>query len=160
MSIDQARSDILQARARTEQALGHTPDERLNWSPSPSARTPIQLVVHIADSVGHMHGFLTGRPFEPPTSGEADAGFRRLESAPWTREEALALLDEKVASFIKWLDDATTQDLEFFATMPFGMGQIRVADALRFVSQHTNEHAAQLEYLQTCWGDRDWHAGF
>ena len=29
--------------------------------------------------------------------------------------------------------------------------------AITFASSHTNGHAAQLDYIQTAFGDHDWH---
>ena len=46
--IEHAKTDFLQAKERLCQALAATPDDRLNWAPSATARTPIQQTAHAA----------------------------------------------------------------------------------------------------------------
>src|SRR5207253_4309919 len=59
--ISQAKADFLRAKQLISRALATTPDDRINWSPSPSARTPIQQVAHAARAVNSINGFLDGR---------------------------------------------------------------------------------------------------
>ncbi len=160
MTPEEAKNNLLQAKARLERAFEHVPEDRLNWSPSPTSRTPIEQVVHAADAIGNIHGWLTGSPFGPKNSTEADRHFREVESRIKTREEALALLEDKSQAFTNWLDAATQEDLDRMATAPFGLGQFPVSFAIQFPALHTTDHAAQMEYMHTIYGDRDWHMGF
>ena len=40
---------------------------------------------------------------------------------------------------------------------PFGMGEAPLGFMLIFPALHTNDHAAQMDYIQTCYGDRKWN---
>ena len=40
--IEEAKAEYLQAKERLIKALATTPDDRINWSPSPTSRTPIR----------------------------------------------------------------------------------------------------------------------
>jgi len=122
--IDTNRVEFTGARDVMAHALATTPDDRINWSPSPTARTPVQQVAHAAAAVAHLTATLDGRRFAVPTPAEADLEFRAWERQFTTRDEVLSLL-------------------------------ARNGDA--FPALHTRVHAAQIDYIQTIYGDHDWH---
>ena len=41
--------------------------------------------------------------------------------------------------------------------MPFGLEPMPVAVVITFPTFHTRSHIPQIEYIQTIYGDRDWH---
>jgi len=155
--IDKAKNDFLQAKGGLLHALSNTPDDRLNWSPSPSARSPLHQVVHAAHAIGNIHGFLDGRTFDVPTTAEADRGFREMEQSFSTREEVLQLFESKSDAFMTWLDALDEKQLGVLVTTPFGMGQVPTEIAITFPAMHTRWHHAQMDYIQTIYGDHDWH---
>ncbi|PQV64130.1 DinB superfamily protein [Abditibacterium utsteinense] len=155
--IARAKSDFLQAKALLSQALASTPDERLNWAPSPTARTPIQLAAHAAGAIKSIHEMLDGRTFEANTTAEADQSFREWESQFTTREPVLTLLEENSAAYLQWLQNLTPEALDASIELPFGSGQAPLTTALTFAPSHTNSHTAQIDYIQTIYGDRVWH---
>jgi hypothetical protein len=158
-TIDSAKGNFLYAKSQLVRALNTTPDDRINWSPAPSARTPIEIAAHAAEGVKNIHGTLDGRTFAVPTPEEADRGFRAWEAQFKTREKVLDLLERNSEAFVGWLDGLTPERLETMVTMPFGMGQVPLSMAITFVARHTQYHVAQMDYVQTLYGDRDWHMG-
>jgi len=138
-------------------ALATTPDDRLNWAPSATARTPIQLVAHSASAVKAIHSMLAGNTVEFGNPVEADRGFREWERRFDTREQVLRLLEESSAAYIAWLDTLTPDHLQDTATLPFGLGTAPVAIGLTFAPNHLLVHKAQIDYIQTIYGDHDWH---
>lgn len=160
MNLSDARTFYVDGRRRLEHALANTPDDRLLWAPSPTARTPLAQVVHSAMSTGYIQSWLTGTPFADKTSAEATGIFHSVEATYTTRESALALLEEKSAAFLGWLDSLTPEDLERHGEAPFGLGPVKWSDGIFFPGLHMRDHAAQLEYTQTIYGDTDWHFGF
>ncbi len=158
--IASARADFLQAKIALDHALATTPDDRLNWSPSPSARTPIAQVVHAAHSIDNISKMLWGDPFTVPTTAAADAGFLEMERNVSSREKAAQLFDEKASAFVAWLDALIVERLVDEVVLPFGMGKAPVWLAITFPAKHTIWHVAQIEYIQTAYGDRDWHVPY
>ena len=69
-TLNQTKAEFLRAKERLCHTLATTPDERINWSPSPTARTPIQQVAHCAQSISGIQGMLAGKPF--PYAGIAE----------------------------------------------------------------------------------------
>jgi len=155
--IASAKKEFLQAKAGILHALSTTPDERLNWSPSPTARSPLHQIVHAAQSISHIHGFLDGRPFDVPTTELADRGFRDFEQAFTTRDEAENILEKNAEAFVAWLDALEPEKLSSLVETPFGMGAMPIELGITFPAQHTRWHHAQIEYIQTIYGDVDWH---
>lgn len=155
--IESAKADFLQAKGGILHALSTTPDDRLTWSPSPTARSPLHQVVHAAQSIGNIHGFLDRRTFDVPTPEEADRGFREFERGITRREEAVSLLESKSDAFVAWLDALPEERLGSLVTTPFGMGQVPTELAITFPALHTRWHQAQIDYIQTIYGDLDWH---
>lgn len=158
-AVKSAKADFLEAKGQLSRSLETTCDERLNWSPSVTSRTPLAVFAHAADSVKHIHGTLDGRTFPVPTTAEAERGFREFERAFTTREQVLSLLEENGAAYLAWLDTLTSERLASHVTMPYNLGKVPMTIALTFVGMHTRWHAAQIDYIQTVYGDHDWHIG-
>jgi hypothetical protein len=158
-TINQAKGEFLQAKERLTIALATTPDDRVNWSPSETARTPIQIVAHAAGALKNIHGMMVGQPFEVGSTTEADAGFREWERQFTTREQVLELLEENSDAYVAFLESLTPEQLETPMQLPFGMGHAPIGIGLSFPPGHTRVHTAQIEYIQTIYGDHDWHMG-
>ena len=156
-TIEKARADYKQATGRLAQLLAKTPDDRLNWSPSPSARTPIQLAAHSAEAIKNIQGFLEGHPFEITDTAKADDFFRDWEKQFTTREQVVSLLEKTNARYLAFLDALTPDRLDTLVELPFGLGKAPLAIGLTFAPNHTQTHIAQLEYIQTIYGDHDWY---
>jgi hypothetical protein len=155
--ISQAKADFLRAKEAISRALATVPDDRINWSPSPTARTPVQIVAHAAETVKNLNALLDGRPFPIKDTAEADKMFRESERQYGTREQVVDLLDQHSAEYVAWLDALTPDRLNTLVELPFGLGSAPVAVGLTFAPGHTRGHAAQIEYIQTIYGDHDWH---
>lgn len=158
-TIEQAKSSFLQAKERMCRALATTPDDRINWSPAPTARTPVQLVAHAAEVVKGLHETLDGQPIGAKNLAAADQSFREAEREFTTREAVLSLLEENSAAYIAWLEALTPDRLGTIVQLPFGFGQAPISGVIPFQAHHMNGHTAQIDYIQTIYGDRDWHMG-
>ena len=156
-TISQAKAEFIRAKDDLARALATTPDDRINWSPSPTSRTPVQIVAHAAAAVKNIHNFLTGQPFGFDNAADADRSFREWEQRFTTREQVNSLLDQSSGAFVAWLDTVTQEQLAEMIELPFGLGSAPRSAALAFAAAHTRSHVPQIEYIQTIYGDRDWH---
>lgn len=153
--IGKTKEDLLRSRERSKQLLATTPDDKVNWSPSPTARTPIQLVAHSALAVTGIQEWLSGKPFPFENTAAAEAAFRAADKEFTTREQALTQLEQACAGYLAWLDALTPEQLD--STFQTFMGPVPFAVAITFPVDHMRMHAAQIEYIQTIYGDHDWH---
>jgi hypothetical protein len=153
--VTDAKAELGRACDRITRTLETTPDDKINWSPSPTSRTPIQQVVHAALGIEGIHGMLQGKPFPFSGPDEMDRVSRQTEKGYTTREAALSLLTEKKDAYLNWLDTLTDEQVASNWEAPFGT--FPMASAITFPADHTRNHAGQIEYTQTIYGDLDWH---
>ena len=144
----QERIDI--ARERTASALkffhatfAETPDDRLNWSPASTARTPLQLAWHIAGANFAFADILAGRTPQGDGQDRVSA-FPDRATANAEMDKSFAAIDESLANLTPE-HAATSVDLGF-ATMPVDL-------FVDLAFNHPLVHIAQLDYLQTAYGD-------
>src|SRR5258706_2858285 len=155
--ISQAKADFVRAKDQLSRAFANTPDDRVNWAPTPTARTPVQIVVHCAQALKNINDFLDGRQFAFTNTAEADKYFREQERPFTTREQAVSLLEKNSSEYLAWLDALTPDRLNTLIQLPFGPGAAPLAVGLSFPPTHTNGHVGQIDYIQTIYGDYDWH---
>jgi hypothetical protein len=155
-TVEDARKDFQQARKALLDNFAKIPDDQLNWSPAPTARTPVEIVAHCAEALGHLTGMLRGHAFDVASTAEADGQFREHEKAFTSREQARDEFERRASDFFAVLDDLSEQDLDRIGTLPFGLGDAPMHVIITLPNMHTQSHVPQLEYLQTCYGDRSW----
>ncbi len=155
--VGPVKGKFLNAKSRLLTMVSATPQDRLNWSPSPTSRSVIQIVGHAAMSIRNLTETFEGRTFAIPTPVAAEAHFREEDKTFTSLEQVLALLDQHSSTFIAFLDSLTPERLGTMVTMPFAFGEMPMSIVIDFPAQHTIWHEAQIEYLQTIYGDHDWH---
>ncbi|BDI32158.1 hypothetical protein CCAX7_42090 [Capsulimonas corticalis] len=151
-----AIQDVHQLNGRLLRNLAKIPDDRLNWSPAPTARTPLQLVAHCAFSLGFIHTMLNGTPYPAKTTALADAEFLEMEREITTREQALSLWENRFHQYLSFLISLQPDQMDTLVRLPFAMGELPMHFMAGIGAVHTREHVAQLEHLQTIYGDREW----
>ncbi|HRF60814.1 MAG TPA: DinB family protein [Fimbriimonadaceae bacterium] len=155
--IDAAKSEFTRAIDRLKKTLGDVPDDRLHWSPSPTARTPLEQVAHVANANEGIQGWLQGEKLDMSDMIAVDAKWREEEKPYDTREKALARLDETSSAYLAFLDSLTPEQIE--GEFDGGWQKFPMAFAITFCADHARMHTSQIEYIQTCYGDMDWHMG-
>ncbi len=153
--IEAVKAEFGRAKERMTRALANTPDDKLNWSPSSTARTPIEQVAHAALSIKGMQDWFSGVPFPFSDMQELDSWLRVKEKEFKTRDQALGLLEDNSNEYVSWLDNLTPEQID--STLHTGFGDYPMAVAVTFVADHIRGHTAQIEYIQTIYGDHDWH---
>ncbi|MCB0825610.1 MAG: DinB family protein [Armatimonadetes bacterium] len=158
--IETTKRELIQAKDRMLSLLASTPDDKLNWKPSPTSRSILEVVAHTAHALKNIRIQMSGTPFPISTSAQAQAEFHHHDKAFDTREKAEHYLVEAVEEYIAFLDTLTESDLERLEEMPFGLGPAPLSAFIPAGYMHTMGHNAQIEYIQTIYGDEDWHFGF
>ncbi len=156
-TVEAAKAEFTRAKDRLARALETTPDDKINWSPSETARTPIAQVAHGAMSIKGMQGWLAGEPFPFKDMAELDAYCREQEAGFSTREQVNELLETNSQGYLDYLDAMTPE--HFNSNLETGMGSFPMASAITFPADHLRAHASQIDYIQTIYGDRDMHMG-
>ncbi len=145
--ISQTKAELVRAKQQMAHALATTPDDRINWSPSSTARTPVQQVSHGAKSLPGIQGMLVGKPFPYASVAEFDAALRVEDEELKDREQVLSLLEKNSAEYLSWLDTLTPEQLASMVQPPFGP-PVPMAVGITFAAYHLRFHIAQMDYLQ------------
>lgn len=150
--IAKAKADLEKGKSRMLNTFQHVPDDKLNYSPGGAAKTPLQLVGHCGFSGMFLSEWIAGRAQPNP----ADHDRAGAENSVQTREAAVAVIEESVQKIQAVLDSLTEANLSEDRPAPFG-GPFTVRDLMFLPALHLFSHASQIDYLQTIWGDTDWH---
>ncbi|MBS1706880.1 MAG: DinB family protein [Armatimonadetes bacterium] len=155
--VEEAKAEYGRAVDRLKLALSTTPDDRINWSPSSDARTPLSLAAHCGMATEGMQKWFEGVPMDFSDMKAVDAGWRAAERAYTSREQVLAKIDETTSAYMNYLGGLSEEQLNgMFDT---GFGQFPMASVITWPADHLRSHASQIDYIQTCYGDLDWHMG-
>jgi hypothetical protein len=155
-TLSQTKAEFLRTKERMAHALSTTPDDKINWSPSSTARTPLQLVAHGAMGTTGIQNMLAGKRFPYAGLAELDTALRTAEKEYTTRAQVLGLLEQTSAEYLAWLDTVTPEQFAATLQLPFGPS-VPMAVGITFPAYHLTGHIAQLDYIQTIYGDHDWH---
>jgi len=144
--ISQTKEEFVRTKVQMAHTLATTPDDKIHWSPSPTARTPLHQVAHAAMSVSTIQGMLAGKLF--PYSGpvELDAAARLADKEFTSRQQVLDLLERTGAEYLAWLDALTAEQVDSTVDMFFGL--IPMTVGITFPAGHMRGHIAQMEYIQ------------
>ena len=151
-----ARDVFLQTKSQFLGAFDRIAADRRDWSPSPTARTPIEIVAHCAESIHNITQMILGNRFAIENTRDADAHFRTNENRVSGAKEALQMFENSSSEFLDALESLTESDLLRPFVPPFGMSEVPLPVSLNFPADHTRWHIGQLEYIQTIYGDRNW----
>lgn len=123
--------------------LDKVPDHRLNWKPSATANSALEIVGHSAHAFRSLRARI--RNEAPPEASPP----------PSTREEAKTLILNAANGYAEWLEGLTPGDLEGEVTLR--MGVLPRERAILLPVTDLIHHHGQICYLQTIWGDVETH---
>src|SRR3569833_2602904 len=85
--VSQTKAEYQRTKDRLALLLANTPDDKLNWAPSTTARTAIQLVAHSAESVAHIQKMLEGNKLEFNGTSDMDNRLRTSKKQNTTHKQ-------------------------------------------------------------------------
>jgi len=148
---------ILEARRTAERAIvrfrdtySHTPPEKLDYRPTEHCRSALKIAAHVAVANEHFSSVLRGEPQvhrDLPSIFAAQAAKEALMNDP---ADVSARLEASFAALLDVLDSIDPAVVEANPQLQFYIG---------LAGYHIANHAAQIDYLQTTWGDHDNHFG-
>jgi hypothetical protein len=156
-----ADTRIGELKTRTQDALtsflhsfSFVPEEKLDWSPAPTAKSAIQIAAHCAAYSG-MFAWVIREKRWPCTLEEWKSRVVANTESISSREEAIAMLKLGIEESLVALD--TVSDAEFSKIINAPHAQTPFTFFLNLPAIHLETHESQIDYLQTCWGDLEVH---
>jgi hypothetical protein len=137
--------------------LSFVPEEKLDWSPSPTAKSARNIAAHAAVYPTAFAKMIRERRL--PFGDEIPAFVAQILEA----QNALTALTDIEARFREGTDEVvaaldTLTPKEIALTLDSGLGwMMPMTFLMRLPGVHAAGHAAQIDYLQTCWGDEQVH---
>jgi hypothetical protein len=153
--VEEAVAEFNRAKDRLLKDLATTPDDKLRWSPTSTARTPLMQVAHAGMSIDGILDMLNGKPFDFENMPALDREWRAAEAKVATREEAIEILERSSERYIAWMRALSPEKVLSTIEMPFGA--FPMVQVITWLADHVRNHCAQLEYIQTAYGDLTWH---
>lgn len=122
------------------------PDDKLNWKPADTARSALQIAAHVAASNRY---FILAFSGQPPTTDfpEIMKWIHKTASAWTTKEKVLSELNGSYSELDAIIGNLPPEVLDNESAMI----------GLWVSSFHCYQHCSQIDYLQTCWGDMEFH---
>ncbi|HEX5323921.1 MAG TPA: DinB family protein [Capsulimonadaceae bacterium] len=135
--------------------LSFVPADKLTWTPTPTAKSALQITAHCAGYSGGFAAIIRAGKF--PWSGEE---FRNMVHATidsiTTLEEAEAVLRKGIADSLAALDTVKPEQVGAMIDAP-ALGRTPFLFIMTLPASHLEGHATQIDYLQTCWDDQVVH---
>jgi hypothetical protein len=154
---------VAQAKMMTERNAAqflHTfsfvPDDKLTWTPSETSKSALRIAAHIAVSNTGISKMIRNEDSDESMSGEQlMAMMKEMETSFTSREQVVAAVSESVATALAAIDTVNESTIGTSPMSPFGAFPMMFWMFLP--ANHMLGHAYQIDYLQTIWGDLEFH---
>ncbi|MEI8281638.1 MAG: DinB family protein [Armatimonadota bacterium] len=135
--------------------FSYVPDDKLNWSPTPTSKSALRVAAHTAVTNSNFADFIRNRKLP---AGDDIPGFvartAAAEAAITSREEMERVFRENTQKVLDALDMLSDEDVEIVFDSGMSMKFL-----MRLAGWHATLHLGQIDYLQTCWGDQQIYTG-
>ncbi|HEY3284483.1 MAG TPA: DinB family protein [Armatimonadota bacterium] len=150
---EQAAKHAESARDRLITAITHVPDDKLGYTPSPTAKSALGIAAHAANSNGYLARMMRGEPMPNVPREELMEMAAKADAALATRDQVIARLKESTEEVVSAIKSLTPEQLQGDVAGIFGTRPTK--DFIGVPGFHMDGHTAQINYLQTVWGDME-----
>ncbi len=137
--------------------FAHIPDDKLDWTPTPPAKSAIRVAAHTALYAGRFAAMIRERKLPAVENLDEWLAQRTAEEVAITsRTEMERIFREGTEEVIAALDSLSEEEVGM--TLDSGMGwSLPMTQLMGFAGWHATLHCGQIDYLQTCWDDQEVH---
>ena len=133
------------------------PDDKLTWTPTPTAKSAIRIAVHTALYAGRFARMIKDRKL--PSSDNLPEWLAQVnaeEAAITSRIEMESVFRKGTDEVIAALDSLTPEAIG--TALESGLGwSMPMTFLMNLPGTHAVGHTGQIDYLQTCWDDQEVH---
>lgn len=139
--------------------FSHVPDDKLVWTPTPTAKSAIRIAAHTALYAGRFAAMIRERRLPTPADLGAWLAERDAEEIALTdRAEMERVFRTGTAEVLAALDGLAPEDVAL--TLDSGQGwTMPMTQLMVLPGWHATLHTGQIDYLQTCWDDQQVYVG-
>lgn len=139
--------------------FSYVPDDKLNWTPAPTAKSPIRVAAHTALYAGRFARMM--REGRLPVVGKLAEWLAERDAeeiAITSRAEIETVFRQGTDEVLAALDSLTPEAIA--SSLDSGMGwSMPMTQLMKLPGWHATLHTGQIDYLQTCWGDQEVYVG-
>ncbi len=148
-TIDGGKTNILAT-------FNAVPDDKLHWRPLDQGRSAMDLFGEAAQTANFVGQLVESRGESKPT--REMFGQMREERAAWSRQDAISALETNHAALISAIESCSDEDLAQPITLAMGGGMTMPLAGWAMMAYRTYiSRFAQINYIQTLYGDMDSH---
>ena len=119
------------------------PDDKMDWKPEPTSKSPLEIVAHMTGTVNTMTSGLKGEsPKELPKSA--------------TKAEAKQLVNQVIQDHVAFIKTLSDEQLAGKVELP-KLGEFPMIMAAGLPVVECINHHGQLTYIETLLGDEESH---
>ena len=139
--------------------FSHVPDDKLDWTPVPTAKSAIRIAAHTALYASRFAKMIRERRIPTPDNLTEWLAERDAEEVALTsREEIERVFRAGTDELLAALDTLGPQELEM--SLDSGQGwSMPMKQMMVLPAVHATLHTGQIDYLQTCWDDQQVYVG-
>lgn len=133
------------------------PDNKLTWTPTPTAKSAIRIAAHTALYAGIFARMIKDRKLPASDNLTEWLAQRNAEEVAITsRTEIESIFRKGTDEVIAALDSLTPEAIG--TSLDSGLGwSMPMTFLMKLPGIHATGHTGQIDYLQTCWGDQEVH---
>ncbi len=135
--------------------FSHVPDDKLTWTPTPTAKSVLRIAAHTALYMGRFAKMIREKQVPQVDSLEAWLSERNSEEEAITsRTQVEEAFRKGIEEVKEALDSLTPEDTAM--SLDSGQGwSMPMKFLMQLPGWHTTLHIGQIDFLQTCWGDQE-----
>jgi hypothetical protein len=157
--IETAKKEAVSAMEWFLRNLSHVPREKLDWAPSQTSKSALQIAAHTAVTAGNFAKMIRARKL--PTGDEIPEFIEHTavaEESLTDIDDIIALLRKNTDEVLSALDTLSPEDTELVLDSSQGW-TMPMTFLMKLPAYHGVGHTAQIDFLQTCWGDQEIYVG-
>lgn len=155
MTYQEAIVELIQGAAADLFRSARTmPQDKLEWKPAETSRSPLELVQEIVQTTGWTTIILNNRGL--PDLGEDPESDARDERKAWATLDACETeLNNRTPALFEAIQNFPVDQLKETVDLPWGtMSWLQVID---YAYWNIRYHDGQIQYVQTMYGDTEMH---
>jgi len=155
--VDTYKKSAVDGMEHFLKVFSFVPDDKLDWTPAPTAKSAIRIAAHTALYPARFAGMISNRKLPSHDNLEAWLAQRNAaEVAITSREEVEMIFRKGTDQVLAALESLTPEEIEMTLDSGFGWS-VPMTWLMNLSGIHAIAHAAQIDYLQTCWDDQEVH---
>ena len=139
--------------------FSHVPEEKLTWTPAPTAKSAMRIAAHTALYAGRFAQMIEAKELPGGDDLESWLAARNAEETALTsRVEMEGVFRQGTDRVVAALASLTPEEIG--ASLDSRLGwSMPMTQLMRLPGWHATLHTGQIDFLQTCWGDQEIYLG-